>query len=77
MASVIAEATKEAINDQFIGASFGQLQDVDDVYEDDEPDLVCCAHILDNDDVYGDHGIDSPDFVIDANIKARSRNERI
>jgi hypothetical protein len=77
MASVIAEATEEAINDQFIGASFGQLQDVDDVYEDDAPDLVCCAHILDHDDVYDDHGIDSPDFVIDANINAKSRNERI
>jgi hypothetical protein len=46
MASIIAEATADDDNDHFIGASFAQLQEVDDVYEDDEPDLVffcsCC-----------------------------------
>jgi hypothetical protein len=47
MASVIAEATADIDEDQFIGASFAQLQDVDDVYKDNEPDLVCCAHIVD------------------------------
>jgi hypothetical protein len=51
MASIIAEATTEADDDQFIGASFAQLQDVDDVYEDDEPDLVVCAHIIDSEPV--------------------------
>jgi hypothetical protein len=40
MAMVIAEATADAEEDQFIGASFAQLQDVEDVYEDDEPDIV-------------------------------------
>jgi hypothetical protein len=50
MASIIAEATAEDNNNQFIGASFGQLQDVEDAFEDDEPDVVCCAHIHINDD---------------------------
>jgi hypothetical protein len=45
MATVIAEATKEADNDRFFGASFAQLQDVDDIYDDNEPDFVTCAHI--------------------------------
>jgi hypothetical protein len=47
MASVINEATTEADEDIFIGASFAQLQEVDDVYEDNEPDIVCCAHVVD------------------------------
>jgi hypothetical protein len=51
MASIIAEATADNDNDHFIGASFTQLQDVSDVYEDDEPDLVVCAHIIDYDDI--------------------------
>jgi hypothetical protein len=51
MASIIAEATIEANDDQFIGASFAQLQDVDDVYEDDEPDLVICAHIINSEPI--------------------------
>jgi hypothetical protein len=34
MASVIAEAAADVDEDQFIGASFAQLQEVDDVYED-------------------------------------------
>jgi hypothetical protein len=46
IATVIAEATADADNNQFIGASSAQLQDVDDVYKDNEPDLVCCLHIL-------------------------------
>ena len=45
MATVIAEATKEADNDRFFGASFAQLQDVDDIYDDNEPDFVTCAHV--------------------------------
>ena len=47
MAAVITEATTEVEEHQFIGASFEQLQDVDDAYEDNEPDLVVCAHIID------------------------------
>jgi hypothetical protein len=41
MAVIIAEATAETELNHFIGASFAQLHDVDDVYEDDEPDIVC------------------------------------
>jgi hypothetical protein len=67
MASVVAEATADIDEDQFIGASFAQLQDVDNKYEDIEPDLVCCAHIG---DMANDNGVDIPDFVMDANIKA-------
>jgi hypothetical protein len=47
MAAIIAEATAETDNTQFIGASFEQLQDVGDAYGDNEPDVVCCAHIID------------------------------
>jgi hypothetical protein len=50
MAAIISEASSEADIDQFFGANFSQLQDVDDVYHDDEPDKVCCAHIIDTDD---------------------------
>jgi hypothetical protein len=48
MATVISEATAEADDNQFFGASFAQLQDVEDVYDDDEPDVVCCAHVIDD-----------------------------
>jgi hypothetical protein len=48
MASVIAEASAESEGDQFLGVSFAQLKEGDDVYEDNEPDLVCYAHIIDN-----------------------------
>jgi hypothetical protein len=48
MAAVIAEASAESEEDQFLGATFAQMQEVDDVYEDNEPDLVCYAHIIDN-----------------------------
>jgi hypothetical protein len=74
MASVIAEALADADEDQFVGASFAQLQEVDDVYEDDEPDLVCCEHVVDLED---DKGVDVPDFVIDANISAEEPNQKI
>jgi hypothetical protein len=43
MASIINEATANVDDDQFLGASFAHLQEVDDVYEDNEPDIVCCA----------------------------------
>jgi hypothetical protein len=46
MAAVIAEATAKADKDQFLGGSFTQLQDVDDVFDDDEPDIVVCAHVI-------------------------------
>jgi hypothetical protein len=74
MASIIAEATADIDEDQFIGASFAQLQDVDDVYEDNEPDIVCCAHVV---DIENDNGVDIPDFVSDANSKAEEHNKRI
>jgi hypothetical protein len=74
MASIINEATVDADKDQFIGASFSQLQEVDDVYEDNEPDLVCCAHVV---DMENDNGVDVPDFVMDANIKAEEHNEMV
>jgi hypothetical protein len=74
MANVIAEASIAAEADQFFGASFAGLQDVDDVYEDDEPDLVCYAHVVDPEN---DNGIDVPDFVADANDIAEAQNDRI
>jgi hypothetical protein len=74
MAAVIAEATTETDDNQFIGASSAQLQDVDDAYDDDEPDLVCCAYIVDM--VY-DNGVDVPGFVMDTNIKAEGHNEMV
>jgi hypothetical protein len=73
MASVINEATANADEDQFIGASFAQLQDVDDVYEDDEPDVVCCAHVAYELDDEGDE----PIFVTEANNNAELHNERV
>jgi hypothetical protein len=74
MAAIIEEATANADDDQFIGASFAQLQDVDDVYEDNEPDIVCCAHVVDFED---DNGVDTPEFVSDANNNAEENNKRI
>jgi hypothetical protein len=74
MASVINEATAEADEDIFIGASFAQLQEVDDVYEDNEPGVVCCAHVV---DLENDNGVDIPEFVIDANNKAEEHNKRV
>jgi hypothetical protein len=52
MAAVIAEATADIDDNKFFGASFAQLQEVDDVYEDDEPDLVCYTHITDTNPAY-------------------------
>jgi hypothetical protein len=40
MATIISEATANVDDDQFFGASFAQLQDMDDVYDDDEPDVL-------------------------------------
>jgi hypothetical protein len=74
MASVITEATADIDEDQFTGASFAQLQDVDDVNEDNEPDLVCCAHIV---DMANGNGVDVPDFVMDATIKAEEHNKMV
>jgi hypothetical protein len=74
MATVIAEATADADEDQFIGGGFAQLQDVNDAYENDEPDIVCCAHVVDLED---DKGADIPDFVTDANSTAEEHNEKI
>jgi hypothetical protein len=74
MASIINEATADANNDHFLGASFAQLQEVDDVYEDHEPDIVCCAHVV---DMENDNGVDVPDFVMDANTRAEEHNNRV
>jgi hypothetical protein len=52
MAVVIAEATADIDNNKFFGASFAQLQEVDDAYEDDEANLVCYAHITDTNRAY-------------------------
>jgi hypothetical protein len=75
MAAVIAEATAEANQDQFFGVSFEQLQDVEDAYEDNEPDVVCSAHIadIDKDIICGAHIIDTgaADNIHPANIKRR------
>ncbi|OEU10829.1 hypothetical protein FRACYDRAFT_246701 [Fragilariopsis cylindrus CCMP1102] len=65
MATVIAEATKEADDDQFFGASFAQLQDVDDIYDDNEPDFVTCAHVVDRP---GGRQDDSTDFDSNSDI---------
>jgi hypothetical protein len=73
MAAIIEEATANADDDQFIGASFTQLQDVDDVYEDNEPDIVCCAHVV---DIENDNGTNIPNFVADANNKAEEHTEK-
>jgi hypothetical protein len=58
MATVLAAATEEVDNDRFFGASFAELQDVDDIYEDNEPDFVTCAHVVDHP---GDREEDSSD----------------
>ncbi|OEU23632.1 hypothetical protein FRACYDRAFT_233803 [Fragilariopsis cylindrus CCMP1102] len=47
MASIISEATAEADEEMFIGASFAGLQDADEAYDDNEPDLLCFAHVVD------------------------------
>jgi hypothetical protein len=77
MASVINEATADADEDLFIGASFAQLQEVDDVYEDDAPDIVCYAHIVDTSDVLDFDDGDEPEFVAEANTNAEEHNERV
>jgi hypothetical protein len=85
MAAVIAEATADIDDDKFFGASFARLQEVDDVYEDDEPNLVGYAHITDTDLAYDigsvqyeldDEG-DEPIFVTEANNNAEIQNEMI
>ena len=48
MASIISEATAEADEEMFIGASFAGLQDADEAYDDNEPDLLCFAHVVDH-----------------------------
>jgi hypothetical protein len=51
---------------------------VDDAYDDDEPDLVCCAHVVDTAGGYelDDEG-DEPLFVSKANNNAEEHNKRI
>jgi hypothetical protein len=74
MAAVIAEATADNDDNQFFGASFEQLQDVEDVYEDNSPDIVCCAHVV---NLENDNGIDVPEFVMDTNNNAEEHNRRV
>jgi hypothetical protein len=62
MATIISEATNDVNEDQFFVASFAQLQDVDDVYKDNEPDIVCCAHIIYN-SVGADDHVNSPPAI--------------
>jgi hypothetical protein len=78
MTAIIAEATADVDDDQFFGASFAQLQEVDDVYEDNQPDLVCYAHIADTNSEYelDDKG-EEPMFVTEVNNNAEVHNERI
>jgi hypothetical protein len=74
MAYIINKATANVDDDQFLGASFAQLQEVDDVYEDNAPHIVCCAHVV---DLENDNGIDVPEFVMDANNNAEEHNRRV
>jgi hypothetical protein len=74
MAAFIAEATADVDEEQLIGASFTQLQDVEDVYNKDEADVVCCAHIVYNNNDNTDQEVD---FIHDANNNATENNERI
>jgi hypothetical protein len=50
---------------------------VDDIYEDDEPDIVCYAHVVDTSDVLDFDDGDEPEFVSEANDKAEEHNERV
>jgi hypothetical protein len=68
-ATVMAAIITEAEQDQFIGASFVQLRDVDDAYENDEPDIVCYAHNIDASGAY-EYDEDEPQFITEANNNA-------
>jgi hypothetical protein len=72
MAVIVAEATAEENSDLFFGASFAQLQDVADAYEDNEPDIVVSAHVVDNNDAADPEHV--PDFVNEANNNAAENN---
>jgi hypothetical protein len=75
MAAIIAEATEDANEEQFIGVSFEQLQDVGDVYNKDEPDIVVGAHII---DTSSNDGVEQEqNFVTEANNNAEDNNGRI
>jgi hypothetical protein len=73
MASIIAEATQDADKDQFLGSSFAQLQEVDDAYQDDELDVVCYAHVIEDtvnennngDNLHNANGCRNPDEGFD------------
>jgi hypothetical protein len=73
MAAIIAEATADADDELFFGANFEQLQEVEDAYEKDEPDIVCCAHVVDNNNDVDDEA----DFISNANNSAEENNDRI
>jgi hypothetical protein len=81
MANIIAEATADdAANEQFIGASFSQQQNADDAYASDEPDIVCCAHVVDtvtSDDVTVLPNIEYPDHMKDFELIMYHTAQRI
>ena len=47
------------------------VNNVDDVYEDNKPDLVCCAHAVDHEDNKG------AVFVAEASNNAEAHNQRV
>jgi hypothetical protein len=81
MANIIAEAAAESdAHEQFIGASFSQQQNADDAYASDEPDIVCCAHIVDtveSDDVTILPNINYPDHMKDFELIMYHTAQRI
>jgi hypothetical protein len=81
MANIIAEAAADSdANEQFIGASFSQQQNADDAYASDEPDIVCCAHVVDtieSDDITVLPNIDYPDHMKDSELIMYHTAQRI
>ena len=74
MTSIIAEATAQVADNCFFGASFATLQDVDDAFDKNEPDLVCYAHMVDcAANARGDREGDSSDW--DSDEWSRELNE--
>jgi hypothetical protein len=78
MAAVIAEATANVDEEQFFGASFPQLQEVDDAYTAGEPDNVCFAHIVEPADANADIiNINYPDHMKDFELIMYHTAQRI
>jgi hypothetical protein len=81
MAAIIAEATTSVEDDHFFGASFPKLQEVEDAYASDEPDIVCGAHIVeqsnDNDDTPDIPVINYPNHMKDFELIMYHTAQRI